>query len=158
MLRNILAVIVAYVAMFIVVAVFMSLAWVLMGAEGAFKDASWDVSMGWIVVSTIISIGAAIIGGVVCGMVSRRSAAARNGLIGLVIVLGVLTAVMQFGSEGPEDPRPEGVSMTEGASNIRQPGWVMVVNPIIAVCGVAVGFSAVRGKHPTPAPEGGAEG
>lgn len=153
MLRNILAVIVAYAAMFITVAVFMSLAWALMGIDGAFKEGSWDVSTGWIAVSAMISIGAAIIGGVVCAMVSRKSKGARNGLLGVIVVLGALTAVMQFTMEGAEDPRPEGVSMTEAATNARQADWVMIANPIIAVCGILVGHRVVKDRRVEPASE-----
>ena len=64
MWRAILSVIAGYLAMFLFVFVSFSAAYLTMGTEGAFQPGSYEVSGLWLAVSFVLSLGAAVGGGV----------------------------------------------------------------------------------------------
>ena len=141
MLRNILAAIAGYVAMAAVLFVLFSLLWLTLGPSRAFQPGSWDVSGGWAFGSVVLGLVAAYIGGRVCAKVAHDAKGATI-LIGLVIVLGVVTALMPV--EMAAGPRPDDVSMMEATAGARQPGWFNWLNPVIGVVGVWFGSKKLR--------------
>ena len=147
--RNILSVIVGYITMFIVVFVSFTVAYLAMGEDRAFKAGLYEVSTLWIVTSVVLGTVAAIAGGIVCALVSRRSKGAVMSLMILVLVLGGLTFVMEMQKPeltGEDAVRGPGTSNTEAMMNARQPMWALVSNPIIGAVGVYVGASLMRRK------------
>ncbi|MDE0649002.1 MAG: hypothetical protein OXI12_01490 [Gammaproteobacteria bacterium] len=141
MLRNILAAIVGYVAMAAVLFVLFSLLWLALGPSRAFQAGSWDVSGGWALGSIVLGLVAAYVGGRVCAKVAHDARGATI-LIGLVIVLGVVTALMPV--EMATGPRPDDVSMMEATAGARQPEWFNWLNPVIGVAGVWFGSKKLR--------------
>ena len=157
--RIIGSVIAAYVTLFAIVLVLMSLAWLALGASGAFQPGSWDVSGSWVVVSVIVGLAAAIPGGMVSAAISsdRR---ALQALIGLIVVMGALSAWPALAGAGEavvSSARPDTVSMFDSMSNARQPVWIALLNPVLGIVGVIIGSrwwrarSASRGGAPAPA-------
>ena len=139
--RIIGSVIAAYVTMFAIVFVLMSLAWLALGASGAFQVGSWDVSGSWLVVSVIVGLAAAISGGMVSVGISQDRRALQA-LIGLIIVMGALSAWPAIAGAGEamvSSARPDTVSMFDAMSNIRQPVWVALLNPVLGIVGVIIG-------------------
>ncbi|MBM4109337.1 MAG: hypothetical protein FJ255_11125 [Phycisphaerae bacterium] len=65
--RAILAVIVGYIVMAAVVFGLFTGAYPLLGADGAFKPNSWEVSTTWLAASFALGLIAAVMGGLVCG-------------------------------------------------------------------------------------------
>ncbi|MDH3734767.1 MAG: hypothetical protein OEU54_14665 [Gemmatimonadota bacterium] len=137
--RNIGAAVLGYVAMFAAVFGGMTVAWTIVGADGAFQPGSWDHSMLWAVVSVVVGLVAAVLGGIVCARVGTDRTAVYV-LVGLVAVLGVLSAIPEMGDTAA-GPRPDGLSMWDAIAGAVQPTWARWANPVIGIVGVLVGAS-----------------
>jgi hypothetical protein len=139
MLRAVLAVIAGYLVMFVCVFATFSAAYLLMGPEGAFLPGSYQVSATWLLASFVLSLLAAIVGGIACAKIAPRGRAPMA-LAVLVLVLGFASAVPVMMSSGdPPAVREGGVGNVEAMSNARQPVWVALLNPLIGAAGVMVG-------------------
>lgn len=151
MLRNILGVIIGYIAMaFIVFGVFTA-AYFAMGADRAFEEASYNVSILWIVVTVVVGMFAAVVGGAVCSLISKRSKAAVQSLMVLVLVLGGISAlagIMREKPTGEDAVRGPETSNTEAMMQAQQPTWILIMNPVIGVVGVMMGAMMVGGWSP----------
>lgn len=147
MARIVGGVIAGYVAMFALLFVVFSAAYMTLGASGAFQPGSWNPSGGWIALTIVLGFGAAIAGGYVCATIARDRRGPL-GLVGLVIVLGVLSAIpaLTGGDPAAAGPRPETVPMFEAMSNAVQPAWVALLNPVLGAVGVLVG-ARIRGTR-----------
>lgn len=141
MLRNILAAVVGYIAMAAVLFILFSLLWLALGPSRAFQPGSWEVSGGWALGSVVLGLVAAYVGGRVCARVAHDARGATI-LIGLVFVLGVITALMPV--EVATGPRPDDVSMMEAGAGARQPAWFSWLNPVIGAVGVWFGSKKLR--------------
>ena len=118
-----------------------SLLWMALGPSCAFQPGSWEVSGGWVLGSVVLGLVAAYVGGRVCARVAHDAAGATI-LIGLVILLGVITALMPV--EVATGPRPDDVSMMEATAGARQPAWFAWLNPVIGIVGVWFGSKKLR--------------
>lgn len=148
--RNILAVIVGYIAMAILIFVVFTAAYLALGDEGAFKEGSFEVSMQWVIMSIVVGLIAAVLGGIICAKISKHSKGAVMSLAVLVLVLGGLGAIAGLMAERPtgEDAiRGPETSNTEAMMQAQQPAWVLIANPIIGVVGVMLGATLVCPKH-----------
>ncbi|MEK7831056.1 MAG: hypothetical protein AAB401_08220 [Acidobacteriota bacterium] len=139
MLKTIGGVVVGYIVMFILVFAIFTTAYLAMGADGAFKTGSYEVSTLWLVLSFAVGLIAAIAGGFVCALIAPNSKAPLA-LAGLVIILGLLSAIPAL---MPNDTRPQvrtaDVGNMEAMMNARQPVWVFLLNPLIGAVGVMLG-------------------
>ena len=142
--RNILAAVLGYIVMVVVFFTF-SVVWMVMGAGGAFEPGSWDVSTGWIAASIVLGLVAAVAGGFVCARTGVGAQAIWI-LVGLVIVLGVLSAIPD--SPSVSGARPDDVSMFQAMSSAQQPRWVAWLNPALGVVGVLLGSLLAKPKKP----------
>lgn len=148
MLRSVIGVIVGYVVMFVLVAGAFSVLYLFLGAEGAYQeDGSWEVSPIWSAMAVVIGIVAAIGGGIVCRLISKRRGAVMA-LAVVVLVLGGLSAVFALQTEAPTEPRPADISFGDAASQSRQPAWLLVANPLIGAIGVLIGGGVVPSRGP----------
>lgn len=147
-LKNAGAAVLGWIVMAVVVFAGHALAWVGMGVDRSFQPDSWSPSALWLAVSIVISLGAAVLGGVVCA----KTAPDRRGvwsLAGLVFVLGVLVALLPEASVA-EGPRPAAVAMMEALNNAQSPRWMVWLNPLIGVAGALVGGGMVHRKRVAP--------
>jgi hypothetical protein len=94
--------------------------------------------MLWVVVSIVLSLFAAVAGGLVCAIVAK-SPWGPKALAALVIVLGLALAVPVLTAGPPTATRGPEVSNTEAMMNARQPVWLALVNPFIGAIGVLLG-------------------
>lgn len=146
MLRLIGAVLLGYIAMVIIVFCGMSLAWLVLGADGAFQTGTYDVSAIWILVSCAIAFVAALAGGWLARVVTQNARGPRV-LAGFVVVLGIVLAIPALTGSAPETgARPDAVPMFEAIANARTPLWVMLISPLIGAVGVLIGGRALRGE------------
>ena len=145
MLRNVGAVILGYVVMFAVAFVAFSIAFLIVGTNGAFEEGSYDVTILWLIVSFALGLIVAVAGGYACAVVAKGSKAPLA-LAGLVLVVGALMAVSAL--TGSEDSQPEArgadVSTLDAMQKGKQPPWVALVNPFVGVFGILLG-SKIRG-------------
>lgn len=127
-----------YVVYFAIVFALMTAAWLLLGANGAFRPGAWDVTSTWIVIMLLASLT----GGMVAGY--PRIAADPRGpmaLAGLVVVMGVLFAwpLLAGTATAPTMPRPDQLPMFDAMSQGQAPLWVALVNPLLGAVGVLLG-------------------
>ncbi|MDX1577225.1 MAG: hypothetical protein R3266_02025 [Gemmatimonadota bacterium] len=137
LVRNVLAALGSYVALFAIIFVSFSIVWLILGPEGSFVEASWDVSGAWVAASIILGLLAAIAAGSLCA----RLQANRHGvhiLIAIIVFMGLLSA-MPGGEAAVTGPRPEDVSMFDAMSSAEQPRWILWLNPFIGIAGVLLG-------------------
>lgn len=139
MARTIGAVILGYVVIVLFVMITFSVAYLLLGTEGAFQPGSYAVSGAWIAVSIVLSILGAVLGGYVCAVVAKGGAAVKW-LAALVLVLGLALAIPTLGG-GPEAElaRTGGVGNFEAMQSAVQPTWITLLNPFIGAIGVLLG-------------------
>ncbi len=144
--RNILAVIIGYIAMAIVVMVSLTGAYLLMGADRAFESGTYEITTLWMIVWGIASLVAALVGGVVCAKISKHS---RGAVLSLLILTGVLGAANTGVRMSAEAPAPEDQIRTGDTPNVeamtaaQAPTWVYIAEPIIGVMGILIGATLV---------------
>ncbi len=137
--RSILAVITGYVTMFILVLLSFTCAYLAMGADGAFKPGSWEVSGLWVVASFVLGLIAAVAGGYVCAAIAK-SPGAIKGLVGLVLVLGFVQARMVAMAPKPELPeRTADIPNMEAMQKAQTPLWIALLNPVVGAGGALLG-------------------
>ena len=76
MVRNILGVVAGYLAMFVFIFLSFTILYLLLGANGAFEPDTYEVSLVWIIISFVLSLAAALLGGYVCVLISKNQKAA----------------------------------------------------------------------------------
>ena len=140
MARSIVAVIVGYVAMFVLVFVTFTCAFLLMGTEGAFKPNSFEASNAWNVMALIANLVIAIIGGFICAAIARGGKAPIVLAI-VVFALGILLAIPTlFANQANANRvRTSNISTMEAMQNATQPAWVPFTFPILGAIGVLIG-------------------
>ena len=151
MLKTIGAVVGGYIAMFVVVFATFSLAFLAMGADGAFQSGTYDVTPVWLIVSFVLSFIAALIGGFVSVTISDDPKVPRA-LAVVVIVMGVITAIQIMTADPVVVTRSADVGNMEAMMNAKQPIWVALLNPIIGAIGVMVGARLKRPRLTTARP------
>ena len=150
MLRIIGGVIVGYLSMFVVVFISLTAAYLGMGADRAFKPGLYEVTGLWLAVMFVVSIVAALVGGKVCAVIAKSSKAVFA-LAGLVLVLGLLSAIPTLTAPtGEPKPRTADVPNAEAMMSAKQPVWVALLMPVIGVVGTLAG-GRVKSTSPTRA-------
>jgi hypothetical protein len=140
--RTIAAVIVGYIAMFAVVFIGLTVAYLVMGTDGAFKPGSYDVSLAWIVVMIVVGLVAAVLGGLVAGAIARKPSG-PVALAVVVLILGILAAIPVFTAE-PAGPRTADVGNMDAMMKAVQPVWAALLNPVLGAVGVLIGGSFMK--------------
>ena len=143
MLRSILAVIAGYLVTAAFVFVTFSLAYLIMGADGAFRPDSFDPSTAWIIMSFILGFIGAAVGGYICAMLAKGSRAPLV-LAGIVLVLGFLIAIPVLTRTDEPRVRIGELGNLEAMQSARQPAWVALLTPIVGAVGVIAGARAKR--------------
>ena len=140
MVRNILGVVLGYVAMFAFVFITFTGLYFLLGSDGAFQPDTYEVSLAWIVISFILGLAAAVLGGYLCVLISKNQKAAMV-LAGLVLVLGIAMAIPVLGDSSNEvqEMRNDNTPNMEAMQKAKQPPLVALLNPIIGALGVFAG-------------------
>jgi cytochrome bd-type quinol oxidase subunit 2 len=146
MVRAIVGVIVGYLVMAMTIGILFGALWLVLGAEGAFKEGTYQVTPVWIISTFVLSLIAATVGGIVCAVISTRGSKAPVALMVVVLILGAPIAVFEITSGREQKPldRPDEIAMAEATSNARQPTVALMLNPIIGAIGVYLGASLTR--------------
>ncbi len=144
--RVIGGVVLGYIAMFAAVFLALTVIYLLMGADNAFQPESFAPSMIWLVIMTIVSFGAAVLGGLVCARIAPNSRA-PIGLVVLVVVMGLISAAGSFQAPDPDvsTVRDGKLGNMEAMMQARTPAWVAILNPVIGAVGVMVGARRKNG-------------
>jgi hypothetical protein len=146
MLRAILAVVLGYIAMFIVTMITFTAVQFSLGTDQIFRPASYEVTTTFIAFALILSFIAAVLGGAVAALIARSHRPVVV-LACIVLALGFVSAAVQLAAPDP-GARTGDVTPFEAASQARQPAWYALIIPFIGAAGVFVGgrFRPVRSK------------
>lgn len=151
MLRNLLGILAALLAINVVVFVGFFGGGYLLGAERVLQPGSYDASALWLVVSSLIGLTAAFCGGVACQSVARDVRASRA-LAALIFALGIAAWVMGSGATEPP-PRPPGetgfAAVRAAAEHGREPLATRILNPLLGIAGVLIGAAFVARRQPS---------
>jgi hypothetical protein len=146
MLRKIGGVIAGYVVMALFVFLSFTLAYLAMGADGAFRPGTYDVSGLWVAAALVLSLAAAVLGGWVCVLVARSRGAAVA-LAVVVLVLGLLMVLPVLMGTRPEPgPRAGEVGNLQAMSSAQQPLWLTLLNPVLGAAGTLAGARLGKGS------------
>ena len=140
MLKNIGSAVLGYVVIFVAIFITFTIAYLILGTNGSFQEGTYEVSFSWIVISIVLSIGAAILGGFVTKLVAKNDIAVKI-LAGIVLVLGLAMAVVQMSADTSDLPavRDETVESMDAMNNAVSPTWMNFLNPLLGVLGVMYG-------------------
>lgn len=139
MVWKILGVIAGYVAIVAFMFITFSLLYFAIGADMAYDPGTYNVSMLWIVVSGILGLIAAVIGGYICKRISGSSGTVQV-FAGIVLLLGLTIGLMQaFSTPASQEPRTSDVSNMEAMQKSVQPVWVALLNPFLGAIGILAG-------------------
>lgn len=149
MLRSIVAVIVSYIAMFVLfTAVFVGL-YVALGVERVFQSDSYEISILWLVLSIIGSFFVAMFAGWVCVAFSKSLRVGQ--VFALIVLVGsaimCLSALYREG-EGPHVRAGE-VGFSDAMKLGVSPRWLHFVNPVLTATGALAGARMKRRVSPS---------
>jgi len=134
---GLMAVVAGYFVIALMIMITFSLAYFVLGAEGSYQQGSWNVSITWAILSIILGLVAAWVGGKVCTKIASNYIAPKY-LVALILVLGIASAI--WGGQSEVDTvRTVTPSIAEAISNSVQPVWLTWLNPILGAIGVALG-------------------
>jgi hypothetical protein len=148
MLKSILAIIISYIAMFVIfMAIFTGLYFAL-GVERVFITDSYEVSMLWIVLTLVIGFLVCLFAGYLCAVISKSWRTCQ--VFALIVFLLALIQCFSALKRNPEMPtvRAGDVSYLDGLSLAVTPMWLHFVNPILS--GVAVLLGARKARRMSP--------
>ena len=148
MLRTVVAVVAGYFAIVLFTFVVFSCLYLLLGAEGAYRPGSYEVSGLWVTLSMVVGLIAGMVGGGAAMLIGQKSNAPLA-LAAAVLAFGLFGAVSVMqknrAAEAPP-PREADVRIVEAMRHSRQPTWVAFCNPVLGVAGVMLGAGIVRRK------------
>ena len=143
MLRPVLAVVVAYIAMnALILGGFAALLIAALlfgpGPDRLLRPGSWQGGVSLTVAAPGITLGAGLLGGWFCATIARRRAAVIA-MAALVLLLGGLTAVFTLQKPAPTGPREPGLTVAEFREKGREPTWLVLLNPVLGAAAVLAG-------------------
>ena len=139
MLRSILAIIASYVAMFIFLFAAFTGCYLALGAEGAFRTDSYEVSTVWIALTVVVCLVAGTIGGFLCAAISKSKRTCQIFAF-IVFFLGLLACIPAM-KRNPDAPnvRAGEVSNMEAMGLAVSPMWLHLLTPVVSAAGVLLG-------------------
>jgi hypothetical protein len=144
--RAILSVVVGYLVMFAAIFLLFSGLYLALGQERSFQPGSYDPSLLWNVVSFVLGISAAVLGGYVSARIARTATPPKV-LAGVVLVIGLLSAIpVVTAASAPAEVRSGEAGNLDAMMKAKQPAWVAVANPFVGLVGVLIGARLRAGK------------
>ena len=150
--RNILAVIVAYIAMVAITIASLGATWAVLGAAGSFAGDGPYPSIAWLVSNVIFGFLAALAGGCIARKIGRSDLAVKL-LVGAILLLGLygaLTAESSYQKRveaaGIDKPVAE-LTFLEAGAVAKNPTWFLWTIPLIGAAGALLGG---RKRSPSP--------
>ena len=138
--RSIIAVIVGYLAMFVLVFATFTCVFLLMGTDWSFKPNSFEASNSWIAMSLVANLVIGIVGGLICALIAKGGKAPMALAI-VVFALGLLLAIpsLMARQKNAGEVRTGNVSQMEAMQKANEPVWVPFTFPVIGAVGILIG-------------------
>ena len=139
MLKSILAVLAGYAVMFVFYFAVFTGVYIALGADRAFKADSYEISTLWLVISIVVTLGGAVVGGFVCAAISKsvRTCQVFAFIVFLAGILLCLPALMRD-DESPHVRAGEVPNM-EAMKLAVTPSWMHLLSPVLGAAGVLLG-------------------
>lgn len=141
--RNILGGIVGYVVLFIIMFITCTIAYLAMGTDTAFNAGTYDVSMTWIIISSVLSLIAGIGGGYAAARIGGSGGAVKI-LAGIILVMGLISIVIGAVSTPPAETRMAETPSMEAMAKAQTPTWAVVVSILLGMTGAFIGGSRIK--------------
>ena len=140
MARSIIAVVVSYIAMFVLAFIAFTCAYLIVGSDVTFKPGIYEASMSWIGIAFVINIVVPIIGGFICALIAKGGRAPLALAI-LAIVLGLVVAIadMNKGKKNAGMIRTTNTPNMEAVQKAYWPIWVPFTFPLTSAIGILIG-------------------
>jgi hypothetical protein len=143
MLRIIAGIIVGWIVMAVLVMATFGITILAMGGlENVLQPGSWWTTDTFNIIVLIGGFIAAIVGGLVCGLIARKAGAGYT-LATIMVVFGVGYAVMNFNEPDPP-ARSEPATMQAMMEHGKEPNWFAISKTVAAVIGLIIGSSLVK--------------
>jgi hypothetical protein len=149
-MRSLGGVVLGYLVMAVFVGLGLFFAYRIMGADVVFRPGVFEISGLWILTTIVLGLIAAVLGGYVCASVARTAGAPKM-LAVVIIVLGVALALPAVRGDAPILPREGAVASSEAMWSARQPGWLVLLKPLIGAVGVLWGARLKEAGGPSAA-------
>jgi hypothetical protein len=144
MLKSILAIIVGYLAMFILFMALSAGLYFVLGIERVFQADSYEISRLWIGVTIAVGFLSTIFAGYLCAAISGRWLTCQIfALIVFLLTLWQCVSALRSNSEGP-NVRAGEVTFLEAITHAVAPMWLHFVNPVVNGVGVLLGARLKR--------------
>jgi len=145
MARAIIAVIVSYVAMFVLAFISFTCAYLIVGVDVAFRPATYEVSNTWVGIAFLINLIVAIIGGFICALIAKGGRA-PFGLVILAFILGLLVAIADTNKAKVNAGivRSNNTTQLEAVQKAYWPVWVPFAFPFTSAVGILIGARLKR--------------
>lgn len=146
MVRRLLGIIVGYIVMAAAVFVTFTLLYMALGVDSTFEPGTYNVTITWILLSLLLNIIAAVIGGYVCTLISKDKKTTYV-FAAIVFVLGIVLAIPQLSkTEGTSKIREGNVSNMQAMKDAKQPVSTLFLNPILGAVGILAGTKLWKEK------------
>src|SRR4051812_37934300 len=139
MLKSILAIVVSYIAMFVLfMAIFTGLYFAL-GVERVFQADSYEVSTLWIVLTLAVAFLVSMFAGCLCAAISKSWRTCQ--VFALIVFLLALIQCFSALKRNQDAPnvRAGEVGMFDAMKLAVSPFWLHLVNPVLNGAGVLIG-------------------
>jgi hypothetical protein len=144
MLKNIVAVIVSYIAMFVLFMAIFTCLYFAFGVERVFQPDSYEVSMLWIVATLVVAFLVTMFAGYLCAVISKNWRTCQVfALIVFLLALWQCFSGLRRDSEGP-NVRAGDVTYLEAIGHAVTPFWLHLVNPVVNGAGALLGARLKR--------------
>ncbi len=142
MVRIIAGIIVGWIVMAVLVMAVFGVTMMVLGLEQTLQPDSYWTTNTFNIIVLIGGFAAAIVGGLVCGLIARNSRA-TFGLAALILAMGIVSAVMNMNK--PDPPARSGpATLQDIATHGKEPTWFAFSKTMIAPIGVLVGAQLVK--------------
>ena len=145
MLKSIVAIIVSYIAMFVIFMAIFTCLYFVLGVERVFQADSYEVSMLWIALTLVIGFVVSMFSGYLCAAISKswRTCQVFALIVFLLALIQCFSALRRNNPDAPNTRAGE-VGMLDAMSLAVTPLWLHFVNPIISGAAVLIGARMKR--------------
>jgi ABC-type Na+ efflux pump permease subunit len=145
MLKSILAIIVSYIAGYLIFFGIITACFFLLGVERVFEPDSYEISSTWLSLALIVSLLSTGVAGYIC-LAMSRSWRTCQALALIVLFLTSITCIVEFRRINPDAPniRAGEVGYVDAMMLGVPPRWFPFVNPVIGCFGVLIGARLKR--------------
>jgi CDP-diglyceride synthetase len=144
MLKSILAIIVSYLALFILFMAIFTGCYFALGIERVFQPDRYEVSTLWVILTLVIAFLVTMFAGYLCAALSKNWRTCQ--VFALIVFLLALWQCFSGMKRNPDAPnvRAGDVTYLEAIALAVSPMWLHVVNPLINGAGVLLGARMKR--------------